>query len=473
MGKEERKAAARPETGLLHDPFFPIALLSLAVALWLSFAPALFNDGDTSWHLATGRWIIDHSAIPHTDPFSFTHRGQPWTAHEWLVDVLMALASAAAGWAGIAVLFSLPIAAALALVGRELARVLSWQRALVVVALLTAVLAPFMLARPHVLAWPLVAIWTIGLLRARERDEAPPLALALLIALWANLHASFIFALFLAGLFALEALIVSTDRKRAFIRWALFGMLSLACAFATPHGLQALLYPFQVSGMEALSLIDEWRPTNLREDWLFVLLALAIAAVAALRWRQLSPVRFLLVGVLAGLAFLHARHQPLFSIISILLLARSGSHCRSGAGRASPASLAILGAGLLLAAAVRLAIPLQRSDSATYPATALSKLPPELRRAPALNSYSFGGPLILNGIAPFIDGRADMYGDAHTMTHLAVMGGDLAALERARQRWEIKWSILIPGEPLVQSLDRDPRWRRLYADPYAVIHVRR
>ena len=28
-----------------------------------------------------------------------------------------------------------------------------------------------------------------------------------------------------------------------------------------------------------------------------------------------------------------------------------------------------------------------------------------------LNYYSFGGPLILSGIRPYIDGRGDMYGD--------------------------------------------------------------
>jgi hypothetical protein len=471
MGEEGRNPAERPWAGTFGDPFTGVALLALVVAAWLSFSPALFNDGDTSWHLATGRWIVEHGAVPQADPFSFTHRGHPWTAHEWLVDVAMALASAAAGWAGVALLFSLPIALAVALVGRELAQVLPWQRALVVLALLTAVLAPFMLARPHVLSWPMLAIWTIALLRARERGEAPHLALALLIVLWANLHASFIFALFLAGMFGLEALIASADRKRAFLRWALFGALAFACALATPHGLQAFLYPFQVSGMESLSLIDEWRATELPEDWLFVIFACAISVVAALRWRHLSLVRLLLLGILAALASAHSRHQPLFAIVSVLLLARSAA---AAPLRQSPARVLLaLGIGVTLVAAVRLAIPLQRGDGRTYPATALAALPSELRSAPVLNSYSFGGPLILHEIAPFIDGRADMYGDAHTLFHQRMMRGDVQALEQARQRWGIRWTILHPAEPLVRALDRNPIWRRLYTDEFAVIHVPR
>ena len=48
-----------------------------------------------------------------------------------------------------------------------------------------------------------------------------------------------------------------------------------------------------------------------------------------------------------------------------------------------------------------------------------------------------------------------------------------AALEQARRRWGIRWTLLNPQERLVKKLDADPQWRRIYADPYAVVHVRR
>ena len=53
---------------------FNIALLVavLLVPAVLGSSQTIFNDGDVSWHIATGQWIIDHRAIPHTDPFSFT-----------------------------------------------------------------------------------------------------------------------------------------------------------------------------------------------------------------------------------------------------------------------------------------------------------------------------------------------------------------------------------------------------------------
>ncbi|HWO48170.1 MAG TPA: hypothetical protein VNM41_08920, partial [Solirubrobacterales bacterium] len=68
--------------------------------------------------------------------------------------------------------------------------------------------------------------------------------------------------------------------------------------------------------------------------------------------------------------------------------------------------------------------------------------------------------------------RADMYGDTFTADHNAIVLGDGAAFDRAVQRFGVRWTMLQPGSPLIAVLDRDPRWRRAYADRWAVIHVR-
>src|SRR5581483_10015334 len=61
-------------------------------------------DPDLWWHLATGRWIIGHARVPMSDPFSATHGGQTWYAHEWLAELGIGLADRAAGYAGAALL---------------------------------------------------------------------------------------------------------------------------------------------------------------------------------------------------------------------------------------------------------------------------------------------------------------------------------------------------------------------------------
>ena len=41
-------------------------------ALLLMLGPRLLNDPDSFSHIAVGRWIMAHGAVPATDPFSFS-----------------------------------------------------------------------------------------------------------------------------------------------------------------------------------------------------------------------------------------------------------------------------------------------------------------------------------------------------------------------------------------------------------------
>ena len=46
-------------------------------------------DPDIWWHLRTGEWILQHHAVPHTDPFSSIGAGKPWSAYSWLFELLV------------------------------------------------------------------------------------------------------------------------------------------------------------------------------------------------------------------------------------------------------------------------------------------------------------------------------------------------------------------------------------------------
>ena len=133
---------------------------------------------------------------------------------------------------------------------------------------------------------------------------------------------------------------------------------------------------------------------------------------------------------------------------------------------------AAFGALALVLAVARIAVPVARVDGAATPRTALAKVQPSLAARPMLNSYDFGGYLIVKGVKPFIDGRSDMYGDAQFLRFLQIRGGDRPSLDAAVRRYGVAWTMLQPGEPLVAVLDATPGWRRLYADRYAVVHER-
>jgi hypothetical protein len=464
--------SSKPSEQVKWDGWPLLAVILLAFA-YIAFAPLLFNDGDTYWHLGAGQWISAHFEVPVTDPFSFSAHGRAWTAHEWLSELMMAWAYGLASWAGVAIVFAGAVCLMLLVAGRELLRAVKPVHAAAALVLLFVLVEPSLLARPHVLAWPVVAAWTILLMRARERHRAPPLAAALLMLVWANLHASFAFGLVMIPFFALEALIQERDRKWALLSWGLFAHVSLAVTLVNPSGLQGLLYAFQVSSMKILPLINEWRPSSLSKDPLFFAMTAIATLTVVLRKPRLSVPRLLLIAALFYLALTHARHQALFGIVSVLLVASSLGHSGRDDDAFPRAAVIMLGAGLLFISAIRLVAPMPHRDTPVYPGAAIASVPPALRSQPVLNAYDFGGALILHGVAPFIDGRADMYGDEHTADAYAIERGDAQRFNAAVTRWNIRWTILHPTEKLVSVLDRDPAWRRAYADKYAVIHVRK
>jgi hypothetical protein len=95
-----------------------------------------------------------------------------------------------------------------------------------------------------------------------------------------------------------------------------------------------------------------------------------------------------------------------------------------------------------------------------------------LRNANVFNSYSIGGTLIFHGIRPFVDGRADLYGDPLVKDFWAMHQGDLARFRSVAVARDIRWTILERKAPLARALDLEPGWRRLYADRFAIVHVR-
>jgi len=458
-------------------------LVALAGFAYLLIAPSTLSDGDTGWHLATGRWILAHGRVPTTDPFSYTAPGHPWVAHEWLSEIAMYAAWRAAGWSGLIVLTATAFAGMLAIVGWHARRWLSAGGVAVALALLAMVLMPALLARPHVLALPLLAAWIVVLLRAREADRAPPLGWAALMLVWANAHGSFMFGLALVAAFALDALVTAApDRRRAaVVHWGAFGALSGLAALATPGGVHGFLYPLYVGSLALLPYIQEWHPVDVGRLDTFQIAVAASLFVLLVRPTRIAPIRLVLLLGTLHLALAHVRQVSVFVLLATLVLAEpigrawtDGSLPRSRGPRRGTRSLAAIALAIaLVLATARLVVPATRADSEGVPDTALRHLPASLKSRRVFNEYSFGGPLILAGVRPFIDGRSDMYGDAFSIDYFRMVSGDWDRWRAADRRWRFGWTMLAPADPLVRHLDAEPAWRRLYADEVAVMHVRR
>lgn len=465
-----------------------VFIFVFGVAYYLGTKSSVFGDGDVGWNIAAGQWMIEHGTIPYADPFSYTAFGKPWIAHEWLSEVLMALVFDAGSYTGLALLTATAVALTLLVIALRLQR---WMRpvemctALMIIAL---ALYPLTLARPLVLVWPMLALWMAELLRAREEQRLPGWWLIPLLAIWVNMHASFAVGLGLAAMIGFEALVESGDRGRTFVQWGLYGCALGLAACANPHGLSGALYPLGVFTSPTVNLISEFHATDFSVWVAFEVAVMAFIGIALFRGARLAPVRLAMVLFLLHLAFTHIRHQSIFVIVGSLvalpafttawiagqnptapLMDQFGERV-GGKARAWLAMLALL----VLVSGVRSLIPAAPTNDEVIGVDALDRIPRDLRTERVLNEYSFGGPLILRGIKVFMDGRTDVYGDAHFLRYLDIAHGDAKAFAAAQRQWHFCWTIFPPrSRELLALLDRTPGWQRVYADEYAVIHVRR
>ena len=442
----------------------------LLVPAVLGSSQTIFNDGDVSWHIATGQWIIDHRAIPHTDPFSFTWFGKPWVPIEWLAEVIYASAYRLAGYAGVAALVTAAVMALHAIVYLNARR---WIRAaLLPIVAMDFVLIPMLSARPHVLTWPLLAFWTWLMLRARERDRAPPLLAAALMILWTNLHGGFVFGLAIAALFGLEALVESPDKARAFRQWLAFGVACAVACLVNGNGFEGVVHPLRFTQLQMLPLIDEWKPSSPSlTPFSFGVLAVTLALIVWKRPR-LPWTRWLLLGALLSLALLQVRHQAMLAIVAAMVLPQGFARGSEPANATDTLSRRIVLGGAALLVAVRALMPLQPPDNQANPWKLIAMVPPELRSQPVLNGYSMGGPLILSGIRPYVDGRGDMYGDELVVGYSRIAHGDPALFAEAVRRWGIRWAIFPNDAKIVRLLQRSPDWRLVARDKVGVIYAR-
>jgi hypothetical protein len=449
--------------------FIALILAVLLIPAVLGSSKTIFNDGDVSWHIAAGQWIMAHGAIPHADPFSYTRAGTPWVPIEWFAEVLFASVHRIAGYGGVAALVTAALMALHALVFLNASR---WLRAaLVPIVAMDLVLVPMLLARPHVLTWPLLALWAWLMLRAREQDRAPPLAAALLMTLWANLHGSFVFGLAIAGAFGLEALLSSADRARAFRQWLAFGVACVLAACINGNGLAGVLHPFHIAHLKTLPMIDEWKPSSPSvTPFFFAILAIVLALIAWKRPR-LHPMRWVLLGALLALAMFQVRQQAMLAIVAATVLPQGFA---AGQGRLAieRGAFMVTAALAVLLVCIRAAMPLAPPENAANPWKLIAAIPPQLRTQPVLNGFSMGGPLILAGIPPYIDGRGDVYGDDYITDYARISHGDADAFAAAVERWHITWAILPSSDRALIALVERSGWRKIASDDVGAIYVR-
>jgi hypothetical protein len=316
---------------------------------------------------------------------------------------------------------------------------------------------------------------------ASERGQAPSPWLLPLIALWANLHGGFVFGLVLVGAFALDAL-WNADRaqyRTLVLRWAAFGIGALVACCVTPYGWGSILAAHKILDLgELLHLIYEWMPADFSTFGAFEMTILALIAGALHGGVKLTPPRIALVLGLLHMALSHVRNIEIFALLlPIVVLAPVASQfalrpawlARDRAPVPVMAAVMVLLGGWTWLVAANAHFAPRESQS---PAAVVDVLKAHNARR-VLNDLPFGGYLIWREIPVFVDGRAELYGEAFDVAYYRAMQlKDVGGLLDILKKWDIDAVLLTPATPAVGLLDRIGGWRRVYSDENAVLHVR-
>jgi len=473
------------------------------------------TDPDTWWHIRAGGEILATGSVPRVDTWSIAGAGREWISQDWMSNVLLAVVHGAGEWGPtlVSLLYSLMALAAIWLIWDAI-RVrhpsVGWLARTCWLLFGLVLAAPVLGARVQVVDLFLGAATLNVLWRYLASPSLRLLLLLPLIAVaWVNLHAGFPLLFLLGGAAVVgEALDRYHGRspEGGPLRWQALGWLSVAFAVSAavlalnPNGIAIYAYPFDTLRISALeSFVGEWQPARLDAPAgqllaLFVLVAVLPTLLIAPRrvrtadglillgitFMAVTAVRFLLVAGPLGAAVACVVLAPAISDSPFgrrtgRMIARATARPPGVRGAVNAAlALVIVAAGVAISVARVLPAAQERAISADYPVAAIAWLDAHEPGERIFNRYEWGGYLGLHlpDRPLFIDGRADVYGDAIIREYVEVTSVN----EDPQQFLEDHGidHILYPGDStLGRWLNESPDWAVAYEDEVASVWVER
>lgn len=490
--------------GGLDSVFHRLALLALLLAA-LGFYVTPLSDGDSWWHLASGRFIVETGSLPVQDPLgvydTINYWGETVLKGQWLGQAALFGAWRAGDLTGVVLLRAgLMLACLLTLLYRCPPGARAGIATVLFLFLAAMTLRGHLSDRPQNFSFAFFALMLVFLERFyRDAGKRSLYLLPPLFLLWANTHPGVLLGMAVLVLFtALYAV-----EQRLLEAKALFGphhrplyAVAALCGLATittPNSITSYEYLFRLQASEIQGRIAEYQSPFVLLGHLgdtpflafYAVLCLAALALLAVLVRRRKIVEAGLVAFLVAVSFDAYRYVPFMVICTAPILARHlGPPLERGLGRARAWVLA--GAALLFLALLvngTLAGKAFRGGFAEdyYPVALAGEVKRGGYQGRIFNSLGWGGFLtwtLPSTTRVFVDGRLMDSDRVARYTHI------LWQTEPGRRFFEEgEFSLVLIAHrnpaardaqpyPLIEFLRRDPRWRLVSNQAIGVLFAR-
>lgn len=450
-----------------------MVLLVLALVLGGSL------DTDGWWHLANGRWMVQHGQILKADPFSYTHPGSAWAHPGYPYEIGQYLAYRWLGFRGVDLLAGLMISLVFLIEWNAFKTRALYRFLLVGASILLSVAA--WSGRPNVFTMLGLVLFQLILEAWRQGNRRVIWLLPVVMLAWANLHSGFPVGFILVGASLLD---VYRDPRQLKVLVGILLLMGLA-TLVTPYGINLYREILNTAGRAVeQSLIQEWRSPDFHTLYgqFFLLAITASLLMLGYARRPLRLSSLCLLVTFTALALVSQRNLALFAVVApfawlSFLAPNPGLLAPVASSRPNPLLTGLSLAFFIFSAA---ALAFQWSATitrpvnlASFPAGAVEYIQENHPPGRLFNGFNWGGYLIwaLPEYPVFVDSRADIYGDALILQSLQVERAEPGWQEVVRQ-WDIHTALVQARAPLGEALSR-AGWQLCYQDQQAEVYTDR
>ena len=477
------------------------ACLFIALLTFFAFVYTPISDSDFWWHIAAGQWIVEHGALPLTDPYGMysaadTVRNDTVLRGQWLGQVALYEAFNLGGSTGIIIMRALLLTGCLGLLFWRAYRLGAPGWAMWTVMIPSALLAlGFTNDRPQLFSYLLAVVLFLAIENyERSRARVWLWMLPLIAVLWANIHGAFLLAVVLLPIYVFTQWVRSRLTQKNFrVQYGALVLATFAFMAATllnPNGLTTYAYLFSLEGSALQNATSEYISSFalyqlgnfVPQLWVALLYILSIIACMGLwrrDWASLALVFFL--GVIGAWSY---RYLAFMIFIAGPYLAVGLGHAvnlkhrftipRYGIGILLLLAITTITFGIRNGVAFRSEV-----DRSMFPIAALDILGAQNISGKIFNHMQWGGYLqwrLGSRAHLYVDGRMLDSARLEPYRHLLWATPDGVELLRQEQ-FDI---VMLPpsnrftGEryALVDYLRAHREWRMVYQDRDAVVFMR-